>query len=107
MSELAPVRRKDAALLGVLVLLTWQTARYVPVWRSDLSLWAYAVTQAPQKPRPALNYAASLLASGQAQRGAQWLQRAWTLTHQPHVRSWDRDITRRAVQRNALALRGL
>ena len=101
------MRWKDVGLVVVLMLLTWQAARYVPVWRSDLSLWAYATAQAPMKPRPALNYAASLLASGQTREGARWLHRAAVLADQPHVRSWDRAMTRRAVIRNALALRGL
>ena len=92
------------------VLLAWQvvqTAWYLPVWRSDLTLWAHAVEMAPDKPRPRTNYGAQLLKAGRIDAGiAQW-QRAAILAQQPHVPSWDRARTQQTLATNVRAILGV
>lgn len=49
--------------VGVCVLALWagiDLNQTIFVWNSDLTLWAHAVTVAPQKPRPHLNFGREL-----------------------------------------------
>lgn len=63
--------------IGRLVILCWlawlpiQTARYAPVWKSELSLWTYAERLAPWLPRTKINLGKAIIASGDRQRGLQ------------------------------------
>lgn len=84
-------------LLGAWMI---QTHQYVKVWRSDLTLWRYAVAQAPQKPRPAVNYGLALLRAGQLPEAARAFRLAHRLTYAPHVTAWDRVDTLAAIEHN-------
>ena len=67
-SDLTPVR------VFLLFWLCWcflATAQHVPVWQTDLSLWAYAVERAPWLPRTRINHGKALIAAGERERGIQ------------------------------------
>ena len=89
---------------GLLLSYTIQTARYLQVWHSDLTLWAYAVQQAPFKPRPRLNYGRALLLTGNFDDAERAFLIALTLSDQPHVPAWDRRDVREAATTNLEAL---
>lgn len=94
-------------LLPIVLLVSWyavQSQRYVPMFRSNVTLWGHAAEWAPVKPRVASNYAGSLL---EARRGAEALRqyaRARQLTTLPHVRPADARITRETVEATVTAL---
>ena len=83
----------------------WFTARQIAAWRSELSLWSYAASVSPYKPRVAHAYGLALLADGQKDAGLKQLQRAQRVAALPHVPAWDKQITQERVTANIRALR--
>lgn len=82
------------------LLVIWTNASYIPVWRSEATLWAHAVQVAPLKPRPAVNFGKALILQGNIDAGERWLTRALALGGQPHIPSYDRSDVVTAVQGN-------
>lgn len=91
------------ALLGL--GLSSQTAAYVAVWRSDLSLWAWAVHQAPEKPRPWINLGGALALRGRWQEAETAWRIAGVVAERPWVPAWDRRTAQRLVALNLETLR--
>lgn len=87
------MRRYTAVLTLVLwcALLAWRTHALVPVYHSELTLWEYAVTQAPLKPRPWINYGTALLAANQIDHAKRAWRIAADVSQQPWVPQWDRN----------------
>ena len=82
------MRHLPLALVCIDAVLT-MTA--VPVWRSDVNLWAQAAAVAPGKPRPALNLGRALLLQGQTDQADRWFTTALALAQQPHLPDYDRN----------------
>lgn len=96
-----PRRSAVKLLVGAwIVAQLLATASYVPVWRSELSLWRHASSVAPLKPRPAVNYAKALLFAGDLKASEAQLYRALALAGQSHLRSYDQLDAVDAVQAN-------
>ena len=90
--------------LAVLVACAVLTHAQAAVWRSEVTLWAHAVQQAPRKPRPALNYGAALLIDGQAVKGIWYLRYADRLSRQAHIPAMDASDTQAKAAENLSAL---
>lgn len=96
------------ALLAVIaVALASATSTYAPVWRSNDTLWAYAVTKAPEKPRVLNNYAVTLVTQGRLNEAGVWFERAHTAGRAPHLPAWDNVEGELRARENLLALRAL
>lgn len=80
------------------------TARQVPAWRSEPSLWLHAAIQAPLKPRPLVNYARALILTGRHEDAERLLYLALASTDQPHIPAYDRADALMAVQANLQTL---
>lgn len=91
---------RQAAIIAWLTLCSWQAAAYVPVWRSELALWAHAERQAPRKPRPALNLGKALALAGRVDDAQAFYRRAYQLAGSPHVPSYERDEARSRAEWN-------
>ena len=100
-------RHAKAAVIGAgcaLVVCFVLTARQIEVWRSPLTLWANAIEQAPDKPRPVINYAVALMTAGRFEEADRWFVRAMALAYQPHVPPWDQMDAITASQNNLQTL---
>ncbi len=92
--------------LPLLVLIGWgailaiQTHALVPVWQSERTLWAYAVLQAPLKPRPWVNYGSAIAQVGQFDGAQQAWQMAVSVSSLPWVPTWDRRAVTATAGRN-------
>lgn len=69
------------ALFGVLVLalltrFSWQTERYLTIWRNGLTLWQYTSTQVPEIPVVQIQLANSYHSLGDSERAVSILRRA-------------------------------
>ena len=95
---------KIAPLVVALLACAWQTHRTIPVWQSDVTLWAHAAALAPLKPRPVVNYGMALIADRQIGRGLSTMLRGVDLASQPHVPTWDRQETHRIFEANVAAM---
>ena len=92
----------------LIVAVLWAISyAQIPVWRSDLALWAYAAQRAPLKPRPLANQALALILAGDYARAERMLTRAELMTHQAHVPRWDRADVMEAVAANRITLAAL
>lgn len=80
-------------LAVVLVVVAWAmasaTRQYAAVWQTEATLWAYAVTRAPEKPRPLNNYAVTLAAAGHLTEARVWFERAHRAGQAAHLPPWD------------------
>ena len=65
------------------------TRQYVAIWRTDFTLWEYAVRRAPEKPRTLNNYGVVLAAAGRLEDARLWFERAHTAGHAAHLPPWD------------------
>jgi Flp pilus assembly protein TadD len=87
-----------AACLALLLAWTVLSAAYVPVWRTNLSLWGRAVTLAPEKARVLLNFGRALdIAGVQADAEVNYRQ-AWALSES--LPAGERAVIDRAVRTN-------
>lgn len=87
-----------------LCLMATLTRLYRPVFQDDLSLWTRAVRQAPEKPRPWVNYGLALSQRGLFDQAATAFKAAHTVAQLPHVPTWDRLEAMEAAERNLRAL---
>lgn len=96
------------ALLAVVgMALASATQTYAQVWVSDPTLWAYAVTKAPEKPRVLNNHAVMLVAQGRLEEARVWLERAHAAGHAAHLPAWDHVEGELRARENLVALRAL
>lgn len=79
------------SMVTFVALQAWQTRQYVPVFRSDLTLWFYAAQHAPRKPRPWVNLGLALLREGRYDDAKRALRRAQVLALLPTTPAWDRE----------------
>lgn len=92
-----------AVVVGLLLLLcAWLTVDRLAVWQSPLTLWADAVTKAPQRPRPWVNYGVALSAAGETDQAIAAYQRARTLATDPR-RGRYRNVSDQTIATNNLA----
>ena len=103
----APARRNalGLTLACVAVLMAARTHAYATVWRSEVSLWRHAVSHAPLKPRPWINYGVALTRVGRYDEARQ----AWTIAVQmadgAHVPWWDAAVSRQLGRTNLAILK--
>lgn len=97
-----------AGLVLILVLvflaLTMATRQYAPIWRSEFTVWAYAVTRAPDKPRPLNNYGVVLAAAGRLEEARVWFERAHRAGHATDLPPWDRVEGELRARENLIAV---
>lgn len=82
----------------------WQSAQYVPVWHSETTLFAHTATMAPAKPRPLINHAVMVAASGDLEEAERILLRAWQAAQAPHVPDYDQILAEQGIRENLAAL---
>ena len=96
------------ALLAVVsVALASATHRYASAWTSDPTLWAYAVTRAPEKPRVLNNHAVMLASQGRLEEARVWFERAHRAGHSPDLPLWDNVEGELRARENLIALKAL
>lgn len=75
-SESLPVLCNAAIVGAMLAALQSQTSNYMPVWKTPLSLWTYAVNRSPQIPVVRIQYALTLYDSGRTAEAVEVIQLA-------------------------------
>ena len=80
-------------LVGVLAVaflaMASATRQYVPIWRTEFTVWEYAVRRAPEKPRTVNNYGVVLAAAGRLDEARIWFERAQRASTASHLPPWD------------------
>lgn len=102
-----PVLPTVLIVIGIVWGCVWLTRQQVPVWLSDRTLWAHAMVEAPEKPRPWLNHGTELVKAGEFALARVAYQRALDLTALPHVPEGDRIEIGDAARQNLAALDAL
>lgn len=95
------------ALVLVYGTLASATHTYAAVWRSEPTLWAYAVTRAPEKPRTLNNYGVALVTQGRLDEARQFFERAHRASHAAHLPPWDNVEGELRSRENLIALNTL
>ena len=91
----------------VFMALASATRQYATVWRTEFTLWEYAVQRAPEKPRTLNNYGVVLAAAGRLEDARTWFERAHTAGHAAHLPPWDNVEGERRARENLAAVREL
>ncbi len=78
-------RAAQAAVLCLLVALSFGTWRRNEVWRSEESLWRDVTLKSPENGRGLMNYGITLLAKGDAQTALDYFRRAAAFTPNYHL----------------------
>ena len=89
---------------GLALWWGWQTAQYVPVWNTPLSLAMHVVQVAPSKPRALLNYGTMLVVHGQLSNARTAFMRAHAMAQAPHVPPYDRTAVTESATENLRAV---
>lgn len=83
-------------MIGLVVVwalgCVWATTARLALWRDEAALWADAVAQAPQKPRPWVNLGGQQIVAGQIPDAIVTLHRAQVLATDPR-----RDVSERTT----------
>ena len=90
-----------ALLVAVYVI---QGHQYAQVWTSDLALWEHAAYFAPQKPRPAVNYAKELIQARRLDEAYHVTRYADYIRQAPHITESERRTYGDILERNLLLL---
>lgn len=104
MGLLGLLRPTGTSVEGVLAaaLLLWlgvQTASYVPVWTSNLTVWGWVVAHAPDSPRGRINYGGALVSVGRFDEALRQFRAAGQASQNPTLPLWVRyDAARHARQ---------
>lgn len=91
---------RHIGLLVVLTLLASVTRARVWVWHDERTIWADALSQAPNKPRPLLNLGRMLERDGDYQGARTLYYRALAASFRPEHSEYTRRFAKSAAQSN-------
>ncbi len=80
-----PSRALEAVIPAIVLLLGWRTHQHIPIWKSDLTLWAATTPTCLTSAYCHMNLGTSLLKNGMADRGMPELIRAVEIRANRHT----------------------